>query len=101
MEEKNQEKTIDIKGTIEKFIEAAKAYHGKMEDYYRKFNFPVLILHGDNDSLVNLSYSVDAIQYLPNAKLEIIEGGGHTFNWDENENIVWPLIFDFLVGCYS
>ena len=85
----------------EKFMEAAKAYYGRMEDYYRNFGLPTLILHGDKDTVVDLSFSEHATEYLPNARLEIIEGGGHTFNWEQNEAVVWPLIFEFLVGLYS
>ncbi|MBP5373146.1 MAG: alpha/beta hydrolase [Clostridia bacterium] len=88
-------------GDEEKFIEAAKAYYGRLEGYFQRFDYPTLIVHGDRDAIVDLSYSQYALRYLPNAELEIIEGGGHVFNWDENEAVVWQRIFEFLVRCYN
>lgn len=41
---------------------------------------PVLILHGTKDSIVKLSYSQQAQQAYPNAKLHIIDGGAHGFS---------------------
>ncbi len=40
----------------------------------------VLILHGDRDSLVPLSYSERAVEVLPSAQLEVIPGAGHGFS---------------------
>ncbi|MBP5253960.1 MAG: alpha/beta hydrolase [Lachnospiraceae bacterium] len=88
-------------GSGEKFLEAAKAYYGKMEDYYRAFDVPALIVHGNRDPLVDLSYSQHAVRFLPDARLEVIDGGAHTFNWEENERTVWPLVFEFLAECCS
>lgn len=52
-------------------------------DPYREikaFNGPVLIVHGAKDRIVNLDYSRCAQQSYANAKLHIIEGGGHGFS---------------------
>lgn len=40
---------------------------------------PVLIIHGDKDKVVPLSYSERAVQLFPDARLKIIEGAGHGF----------------------
>ena len=40
---------------------------------------PVLILHGDQDGLVDLSYSRRAARTFPRATLEVQEGAGHGF----------------------
>ncbi len=46
-----------------------------------KIKSPVLIIHGDKDRVVPLNHSQRAMEYLsPNSRLEIIEGGNHTFD---------------------
>ena len=45
----------------------------------KSYEGPVLIVHGTKDRIVNLDYSQQAQQAYPNAKLQIIEGGGHGF----------------------
>ena len=40
---------------------------------------PVLILHGDADPIVPLSYSERAVKALPNARLIVLPGQGHGF----------------------
>ena len=46
-----------------------------------KIKSPVLIIHGNKDEVVPLNHSQEAMEYLPpNSRLEIIEGGNHTFN---------------------
>ena len=40
---------------------------------------PVLILHGDSDTTVPMSYSERAQKVYQNAELDVIEGGGHEF----------------------
>ncbi len=43
---------------------------------------PVLILHGDRDSIVPLRYSVKAAEIFPNAELIVMPGQGHGFTGD-------------------
>lgn len=43
----------------------------------------VLIIHGDSDGIVPVSYSQRAAEAYPNAKLEIISGAGHGFYGDD------------------
>ena len=45
----------------------------------RPYRGPVLIVHGTKDTIVKPEYSRRAQQAYPNAKLHIIEGGGHGF----------------------
>ena len=40
----------------------------------------VLILHGDQDRIVDLSYSQRALEVYPSAQLEVIAGAGHGFS---------------------
>ena len=46
----------------------------------RGYRGPVLIVHGNKDKIVNLDYSKKAQRAYPNAKLHVIENGGHGFN---------------------
>ncbi len=39
----------------------------------------VLLIHGDADSIVPLSYSERALEVYPSARLEVISGAGHGF----------------------
>ena len=45
-----------------------------------KYEGPVLILHGDKDEMVPLSYSEDAVKTYKNASLIVLEGQYHGFN---------------------
>ena len=51
-------------------------------DITRAFQKPVLIIHGDKDVLVDITYAFQALKDYPNAQLKIIEGANHGF-WAE------------------
>lgn len=89
-------------GAPKTLIESVKPYinHFNME-YLGNYNVSTLIMHGDNDTMVDISNSFNALKYLPRADLQIVEGGGHTFGWKENKNIVWPSIISFLIEKYN
>lgn len=53
--------------------------YGEMAAYDRD----VLLIHGDADSIVPLSYSQRALDAYPSAELKIIPGGGHGFYGDD------------------
>lgn len=71
---------FDLRG----WIEVGKNYaldvwnHDFYVDMYY-FSKPVLILHGDRDTLVALSYAQRAAECFPNARLQVICGAGHGF----------------------
>lgn len=46
----------------------------------KKFEKPVLILHGDKDDVVDFSYSKRAAKSYPNVEFHIISGGSHVFH---------------------
>ena len=46
----------------------------------KKIKIPMMFIHGDNDTVVPLSDSQNAVKNAVNAKLEIIEGLPHTFD---------------------
>ena len=59
-----------------------RAYFEDLLDYdvyadIADFDKDVLILHGDEDSVVPLSYSERALEVYPSAELKILQGAGH------------------------
>ena len=56
---------------------------------------PVLILAGDNDKIVPLINARIIDHFLPNGRIEVIEGGGHLFLVSRADEVV-PMITDFL-----
>jgi fermentation-respiration switch protein FrsA (DUF1100 family) len=52
----------------------------------------VLLIHGDADSIVPLSYSERALKSYASARLEVLPGAGHGFSGeDANQAIRWML----------
>lgn len=49
---------------------------------------PVLIFHGTDDPIVPLSYSEQAAELYPNAKLVVLEGEGHGFTPEAGEDVM-------------
>ncbi len=58
---------------------------------------PVLLVHGDADELVDISYSVEAAMVYENCTFKIIEGGGHGFEGEALKEAVSCLI-PFIAG---
>ncbi len=56
----------------------------RFEDMIRPYEGPVLIVHGDEDKIVNVSYARTAAQTYQNAALKIISGAGHGFSKKED-----------------
>lgn len=66
------------------WMEVGRAYFEPLIGYdiYEEiaaYDRDVLMLHGDVDSIVPLSYSERALEVYPSAELKIISGGGHGF----------------------
>ena len=57
----------------------------------------VLILHGDADSIVPLSYSERAAEVYPSARLEVLSGAGHGF-YGENARQANAAILEYLAA---
>lgn len=53
--------------------------YGEIAAYDRE----VLLIHGDADSIVPLSYSQRALEVYPSAELKVIAGGGHGFSGED------------------
>lgn len=50
--------------------------------YIGGYDKDVLIIHGDQDGIVPISYSEKALEVYPSAELEVIPGAGHGFSGD-------------------
>ena len=66
------------------WIMVAKNYAADVWDYdvysdMEDFERPVLILHGDRDGIVDLSYSERAAETYPDADFHVLHGAGHGF----------------------
>ena len=55
----------------------------------------VLLLHGDQDSIVPLSYSERALEMYPSAELKVIRGAGHGF-YGTDEQLAVDYILEYL-----
>ncbi len=63
------------------FVEVARSID--VEKATGKYKNPVLIVHGTDDQIVNISYAEAAQKRYPNARLEILQGEGHGFKSEE------------------
>lgn len=63
----------------------------EMSDYQK----PVLILHGDRDSIVDISYSHKASESYPDAEFHTIHGAGHGF-YGRTFNEAMDYILDYI-----
>ena len=57
-------------------------------EHMGSFDRDVLIIHGDEDSLVDPAYSRRAVRTFPKAELEIVRGAGHGFAGEDRERAV-------------
>ena len=82
--EANDESSVNVMGnTISmKFNEIAAAIN--IEDYQREYEKPVLLIHGDKDEIVDISYSQKALKNFKNAELIVVENAGHGFIYPDN-----------------
>ena len=62
------------------YIRAAQTLH--VEDAVKKFDKPVLIVHGDEDEAVPVEYSIDIAKQYKNCRLELIPGDTHCYDND-------------------
>lgn len=65
--------------------------YGNMENYEK----PVLLIHGDRDFTVDISYSERAAESYPDADLQVIKGAGHGFYGESFEEAM-QYIFGYL-----
>lgn len=78
-------------------LNIGKAYYAGFENfdtyqYIGGFKKDVLIVHGDNDQLVNISYSRKAVETYKSAELKVIPGAGHGFRGEDNNTAIGYLL---------
>ena len=66
------------------WFEAGRCYASDIWDYdlshaMERCETPVMIIHGDCDDFVDLSYAREALTHFKNAELKILPGAGHIF----------------------
>ena len=74
------------------YIRVAQTLH--IEEAIRRYSGPVLLIHGDADTEVPMSCSVDAAREYRNAKLVLIPGDTHCY--DHHLDMVTDALRDFL-----
>lgn len=82
------------------WMEVGRAYFEPLLGYdiyedAAAYDKEVLLLHGDQDSIVPLSYSEKALEYYPLAELKVISGAGHGF-YGENADLAVGYILEYL-----
>ena len=75
------------------WIEVGKVYAEDVWDLdiydkLSRYNGRVLIVHGDSDSIVDVSYAERAAETLPDCELHIIKGSDHGFRGDASNEAV-------------
>ena len=75
------------------WMTVGRAYAEKLLDYdiygaVSEYDRDVLLLHGDADSIVPLSYSEKAAEIYPSAQLEVFPGAGHGFYGEDAERAI-------------
>jgi len=55
------------------------------EDFLPKINIPVLIIHGDKDTIIPISCSIKMAEEIKNSRLSIVKGADHliVLNWEK------------------
>lgn len=70
------------------WMNVGRAYFEPLLDYdiyeaIKTYDRDVLLIHGDEDSIVPLSYSEQALEAFPAAELQVLPGAGHGFYGDD------------------
>ncbi|MGN0734430.1 MAG: alpha/beta hydrolase family protein [Anaerovoracaceae bacterium] len=89
-------KTYEVRG----WYTAGSAYALDIWDYdiyeeMKKYKKPVLLFHGDRDTTVDVSWSKKAETAFPDAKLFVMEGGGHIFHGEIRRKSI-ELMMDYI-----
>lgn len=89
--ELSYERGLNQEGVARQF--AAIVASGSRKEALGKINVPTLIIHGDEDPLFPLQCGLETAKAIPGAKLEVIEGMGHSIPPD-----LWPKLIDLLAS---
>ena len=75
------------------WMDVGRTYFEPLLDYdiyseIAAYDKDVLLIHGDADHIVPLSYSEQALAAYPSARLEVIPGGGHGFYGEDAQQTI-------------
>lgn len=73
-------KGLELNGN---YIRTAQMIH--VEEAIGRYKGPVLIVHGENDDVVPLHYSVEASKWFTNCELKVIAGDTHSFDLHKDQ----------------
>lgn len=81
----SKEEVPEVYGMWGHWIMVGRGYAEAIWNYdiyesLNQYKRPVLLLHGDQDHMVDLSYSRRAAEILPDCEFHVIPGGGHIFS---------------------
>ena len=76
-------------------IYAEDVWNMNIYDDLQNYNGRTLIIHGDSDPVVNVSYSETADELMPDCELYILSGAGHGFSGSDYETAM-ETILEFL-----
>lgn len=88
--------TSDIAGRIVGRVYNEDAVSFDIYDIIGSYRGKVLIVHGDADDIVPLSYSKRALTCYDDARLEVLHGAGHGFRSEEYARDSARIMLDFL-----
>ncbi|MBR6484993.1 MAG: alpha/beta fold hydrolase [Clostridiales bacterium] len=80
------------------YFYAYDIYDMDVFDEIKDYDGPVLILHGSEDTVVDLSYSRDALGVYERARLIVVDGCDHALTSDDSKELCYELISSYL-GC--
>lgn len=94
---KSLENVPDTISLYKGWMEVGKNYVSDLWNYdihymIKNYHGAVLILHGDQDTTVPISYSIEASKQYKNSSLRVIEGGEHVFHDQPFEKAVVEII---------
>src|SRR5215213_6483230 len=81
--ERSYERCFDPAGTTRQYL--ALRASGPRGDALRAVTTPMLVIHGDRDTLIGISGGRRTAELVPGARFEVIEGMGHDYPpelWD-------------------
>jgi pimeloyl-ACP methyl ester carboxylesterase len=81
---------LPVKGLF--LVAPANALESELTQAYSNFNFPVRIVWGSNDSVISGEEMRTLVDMLPNAKLLMYEGAGHSAYKDQPERFKRDLL---------
>lgn len=59
------------------------AFNDRIEAKLPSMHIPTLVVRGENDPVVPQKWAQEVVEMLPNGKLKVIPGGGHTLNYSK------------------